>query len=138
MAHSRSADAASGRAVPVGSLHAPEADEGAGQARLLAVLHLFYLAHREERAASLSQRDHRASRARIFPAEFLRDHAGHPADPAAEWRALAVQGARHVGGYAVVELWHLQRLRADRARAHPGTRGIHPLGKIGAEDARLE
>ena len=60
------------------------------------------------------------SGARILPAEFLRQHAGHPAGAPAERRAVDVQVARRAGGDAVVELRHLQRLRAARARADPG------------------
>ena len=58
------------------------------------VLHLFHLAHREAGAASLSQRAHRLSRARLFPAELLRHHAGYqcpsscrPASPGCSSRA---------------------------------------------------
>ena len=57
--------------------------------------------------AGISERDHRLSRARIFPAEFLRHHARHPAGAAADRRALAVQVARRAGGHVVVELRHL-------------------------------
>ena len=51
-----------GRDLPVGGLHPAEGDEGARQARLHPVLHLFHLAHRQGGAASLSERDHPLSR----------------------------------------------------------------------------
>ncbi len=71
---------------------------------------------KEELQAYL-QRAHRLSRARILPAEFLRQHAGHPAVPSAVRRAVDVQVARRARGDAVRQLRHLQRLRAARARA---------------------
>ena len=64
------------------------------------------------RTAAVGDRgvSHRAdglSRARLLPAEFLRQHAGHPALSPAGRRNLDVQVARRAGGYAVL---HLRRL----------------------------
>ena len=53
------------------------------------------------RAAGVSQRDHAPSRARLLPAEFLRQHARHPAGASAEGRAVDVQVPRGAGGDAV-------------------------------------
>ena len=50
-----------------------------------------------------------------LPAEFLRQHARHPALPSAERRALDVQVARRAGGDTVRQLRHLQRLRTAGA-----------------------
>ena len=50
MADPRGAGARSRRDLPVGGVHAAEGDEGAGQARLHPVLHLFHLAHRARRS----------------------------------------------------------------------------------------
>ena len=77
------------------------------------------------------------SRARIFPAEFLRQHAGHPAGPSAERRAVDVQGAGRAGRDAVGELRHLQRLRAARARADPRQGGISRFREIRAQDRAI-
>ncbi len=100
VADPRGAGAASGRDLPGRGLHPPEGHEGARQARLHPVLHLFHLAHRQERAAGLSERAHRLPGAGIFPPQLLRQHARHPADPAAERRALDVQGARRARRHA--------------------------------------
>ena len=91
-------------------LHAPKADEGPRQARLLAELYVLHLAHPEMGDRAISQRTLRLSGARILSAEFLRQHAGHPALPSAERRGVDVQSARRAGLDAVVGLRHLQRL----------------------------
>src|SRR6266700_198098 len=137
VADPRGSSGRSQRHLPGGSLHAPEAHEGAGQAGFQPVLHLFHLAHRQGRAAGLFERNHPRSGAGIFPAELLREHARHPAAPAAGRRALGVQGARRPRRHAVGQLWNLQRLRAHRARglARPG--GISQLGKIRGEGPGL-
>ena len=130
MADPRGAGRAPRRVVPGGSLHPAEDHEGAGQARLHPVLHLFHLAHREDRNPGLSARTHRLSRARLLPAELLRHHARHQSGAIAERRAVAVQVACRARRHARRQLRHLQRLRIDRARADPRPRGIHRLGKI--------
>ena len=137
MADPRGAGARPERAVPVGGVFAAEDHEGARQARLLAVLQLFHLAHAQGRTAGVSQRDHALSRARLLPAEFLRQHARHPAGASAEGRAVDVQVARGAGGDAVVELRHLQRLRAPRARADSRPRGVSQLRQIRDQGPRL-
>ena len=53
-------------------------------------------------------------------------------------RAVDVQVARRARRDAVVELRHLQRLRAARARADPRPGGISQFGEIRDQDARLE
>ena len=60
------------------------------------------------------------------------------AGAAADRRGLDVQVARRARRHAVVELRHLQRLRADRARADPRPRGISQFREIRDQDARLE
>ena len=137
MADPRGAAARSQRAVPGGGLHPAEDHEGPRQARLLAELHLFHLAHPQGRDPGISQRADAASGARLLPAELLRQHAGHPAGPVAEGRAVDVQVAAGARGDAVGQLRHLQRLRAAGARAGPRPRGVHQLRQVRDQGPRL-
>ena len=118
MGDPRGAAAPSRRDLPGGSFHPAEGDEGAGEARLHPVLHLLHLAHPKVGDRAVLARTDRLSGARLLSAEFLRQHAGHPALSSAERRAVDVQGAAGAGRDAVGQLRHLQRLRAA-ARHEP-------------------
>jgi starch synthase (maltosyl-transferring) len=79
----------------------------------------------------------RAIPSAVFPANFFvttPDILPVRCSPASH----GVQVARGADGDAVIELRHLQRIRAARARADPLPRGIPQLGKIRDQDARLE
>src|ERR1700751_2676234 len=93
--------------LPGRSLHAAEADEGARQTRLYAILHLLHVAYAEVGDRAISERTHRLPGARILSAEFLRKHARHPPLPPAERRTLDVQVARCTCWYPVIDLRHL-------------------------------
>src|SRR6266581_4946669 len=122
MADPRGANAASRRDLPGRGVHPAESDEGSRQAGILAILHLFHLADGEIGAAVLSERADRLPGAGIFPAEFFRQYAGHPAVPSAVWRSGDLQIAHRARGNAIVELRRLQRVRAHRAHADPRPR----------------
>src|SRR4051812_21936779 len=107
MADPRSATAASRHDVPRRSLYPAEADEGARQARLHAVLHVLHLAHAEMGARTVPGRADALSGTGLLSSEFLRQHAGYPALAPAERRAVDVQVPGRAGSRAVGHLRHL-------------------------------
>src|SRR5512132_3977716 len=104
MAHPRGAHAPSGHYLSVGGLYPAESDEGAGQARIFPIVYVLHLAYRKTGAASLSERNNRLPRARIFQAKFFRHDAGHSPGTAADWRAVEVQVARGARRHTVIGL----------------------------------
>src|ERR1700716_347896 len=96
--------------LPRRGFHPAETDEGPGQARLHAVLHLLHLANAEVGTGAISERAHGLSGARFLSPEFLRQYARYPALSFAERRDLDVQVPRGTGRHLVEHLRHLQRV----------------------------
>ena len=107
VAHPRGSASPPRRDLSGRSLYATEADEGARQARLHPVLHVFHVAHPAMGDRAIPDRADRLPRAGLLPAEFLRQHARYPALSFAGRRNLDVQVARRAGRDAVR---HLRRL----------------------------
>src|ERR1700712_3686791 len=75
MADPRDPASSSRRDLPCRSVHPAETDEGARQARLHAVLHLFYLADAKVGAGAISHRTDALPGARFLSPELLRQYA---------------------------------------------------------------
>ena len=134
MADRRDQAGASGRDLPGRGLHAAEDHAPAGQARLHPVVHLLHLAQQQGGADRVFHRALAIGLARLFPAQRLAQHAGHPAGVSANRRPARVHRARRAGRDARRELRHLRtgvRI-AGAPAARTGQRGIPRLGEIRA------
>ena len=93
--------------LPVGGFHAAEDDAGAGQGRVHPVLHLFHLAQHKAGIDRIPDRTGPRPGEGIFPAQFLHQHARHPAGLSAGGRPAGVPHPAGAGGHAVAGLRHL-------------------------------
>ena len=91
-------------------------------------------AHRAHRVPGRALRPRR----RVYAAQLLHQHPGHPPRVPPAWRAARLQGARGPGRHAVPVLGHLLGIRAVRAHAGPaGERGIPGFGEVPVPAAGL-
>ena len=120
--------------LPRRGVHATQGHASAGQARLHAVVYLFRVAQHEIRADRVLHRAVARAGPRLFPAQLLAEHAGHPDRISAGRRAARVHVAARACGNAVRQLRDLRSgLRALRqSTARGGQRGISRLGEISA------
>ena len=122
--------------LPRGGVHQARDDARAGAHRLLAVLHLLHLAHRQ--AGDHRLRGGARRGLGLHAPQLLSEHAGHPARLAAERWTPDLRDPRGAGVDAVADLGRVLRIRAVRARGRAsGQRGVQELGEVPAAPAGL-
>ena len=125
------------RPVPGRGVHAPARHAATGQARLQPVLHVLHVEERPLGAARVPLRARPRARARVLPAELLRQHARHPHRLPRRRRPVGVLHPPSAGVAAEPHLRRLLGLRALRERArHPGLGGVHGLREVRDQGAR--
>src|SRR5262245_53729924 len=101
----------------VRSLHAPEHHVLVGEARIHPVIYVFHLEEHQERTDGIPDRAHTDRRPRVFPPEFLAEHAGHSSRIPAAGRPSRVYGETRASSDTEFELWNLWA--GVRARRKP-------------------
>ena len=85
----------------------PKMMRAAGQGRVHPVLYLFHLAQHQGRTDRIPDRADAGTGQGIFPAEFLHQHARHPAGVPAGGRPPGLPHPAGAGRHLVAGLWHL-------------------------------
>ncbi|CAA9497931.1 MAG: GH13_3 / GH13 / GH13_36, partial [uncultured Solirubrobacteraceae bacterium] len=124
------------RRLPRRGLHQAHGDAGAGQARLLAVLHVLHVEELALGAHRVPDRAGDVGRAGVLPPQLLRQHARHPPRVPAARRSAGVHRAAGPGRDAEPVLRHLLGLRELRERAGaPRLGGVHGLREVRGQGA---
>src|SRR5580698_2436832 len=134
MADQRDQTRSSGCHLSCRGFHPAEGHASPGEARILSVIHVFYVAQHQAGADGVFYRLEPGSGPAILPAQRMAQYAGHPPRDAAVGLAPHVRRKTDSCRDALRELRHLwSDLRADGKRAaRTRERGVSRLGKVSA------